>query len=105
MGGQCYCCAYGTYARGTGYWCYDDHGNQLSNSPPSPELAARIVGTHPLGDGAARLPERARSPTPHTSTCGAPPTLRARPNIRDFLRLGKERKHRQTIEDAASFGG
>ena len=40
MGGQCYCCAYGTYARGTGYWCYDDHGNQLSNSPPSPELSS-----------------------------------------------------------------
>jgi hypothetical protein len=52
-------------------------------SPQTPRKkspAARIVVTHSLGDGAARLPERARSPTPHTSTCGAPPTLRARPN-------------------------
>ena len=24
---------------GIGY-CYDDHGNQLSNSPPSPELSS-----------------------------------------------------------------
>ena len=27
---------------GTGYWCYDDHGNQLSNSPPSPELSVSL---------------------------------------------------------------
>ena len=38
VGGQCYCCACGTYSNGIGC-CYDDHGNQLSNSPPSPELA------------------------------------------------------------------
>jgi hypothetical protein len=49
-------------------------------TPRKKSPAARIVVTHSLGDGAARLPERARSPTPHTSTCGAPPTLRARPN-------------------------
>jgi len=42
-------------------------------TPRKKSPAARIVVTHSLGDGAARLPERARSPTPHTSTCGAPP--------------------------------
>jgi len=39
VGGQCYCCACGTYSNGIGC-CYDDHGNQLSNSPPSPELSS-----------------------------------------------------------------
>ena len=40
VGVQCYCCACGTYSNGIGC-CYDDHGNQLSNSPPSPELKLR----------------------------------------------------------------
>ena len=39
VGGQCYCCACDTYSNGIGC-CYDDHGNQLSNSPPSPELSS-----------------------------------------------------------------
>jgi hypothetical protein len=41
VGGQCYCCACGTYSNGIGC-CYDDHGNQLSNSPPSPELSCSV---------------------------------------------------------------
>ena len=28
-----------SYSNGIGC-CYDDHGNQLSNSPPSPELSS-----------------------------------------------------------------
>ena len=40
VGGQCYCCACGTYATHGIGCCYDDHGNQLSNSPPSPELSS-----------------------------------------------------------------
>ena len=57
VGGQCYCCACGTYACNGIGCCYDDHGNQLSNSPPSPELSSGDGGEF----GELLLPPRPRA--------------------------------------------
>ena len=39
VGGQCYCCACGTYATASAI-ATTTTANQLSNSPPSPELSS-----------------------------------------------------------------
>ena len=86
----------------------------LAQKSPQKSPAARNVVTHPLGDGAARLPERARSPTPHTvhCTCGASSTRRVKPPAKYNKTAGQtcknldpERSDRTKRRDTASSNG
>ena len=92
VGGQCYCCACGTYSNGIGC-CYDDHGNQLSNSPPSPgqrsssPYSSRPYSSRPFGPfGPPSAASSARRRAPTTATTLSTPAGAPRRSMRSFAR-------------------